>query len=245
MPPVLGPVSPSPTRLKSCAGASATARAPSQSANTDTSGPVMPSSMTTVRPASPNGVAGELGPHVGLGLGEVVGDEHALAGGQPVGLHDVRRRQRAQEREGRLDVGRRRRAARWARRPRRPAPSCTPSSPRPGRRRRPGRTRACPAARRRSASPSTSGCSGPITNRSASSSSGGVATEPGMPGLPGVTTTSAVRASTCARHASRPPDPTTTTFTAGRSSCDVLVAARGRRPRRRIGTPTCCSRKAT
>ncbi len=54
MPPVFGPVSPSPTRLKSCAGASATARWPSQIAKIETSGPVMPSSMITVRPASPN-----------------------------------------------------------------------------------------------------------------------------------------------------------------------------------------------
>ena len=54
MPPVLGPASPSPTRLKSWAGASATARVPSQTASTDSSGPVMPSSTTTVRPASPN-----------------------------------------------------------------------------------------------------------------------------------------------------------------------------------------------
>ena len=54
MPPVLGPVSPSPTRLKSCAGASATARVPSHTASSDSSGPVIPSSITTVRPASPN-----------------------------------------------------------------------------------------------------------------------------------------------------------------------------------------------
>src|SRR4029450_7781843 len=54
MPPVLGPVSPSPTRLKSCAGASGTARVPSQIASTDSSGPVRPSSITTVRPASAN-----------------------------------------------------------------------------------------------------------------------------------------------------------------------------------------------
>ena len=54
MPPVLGPVSPSPTRLKSCAGARGTARVPSHTTSSDSSGPVMPSSITTVRPASPN-----------------------------------------------------------------------------------------------------------------------------------------------------------------------------------------------
>ena len=53
MPPVLGPASPSPTRLKSWAGASGTARWPSHTARTDSSGPVRPSSITSVRPASP------------------------------------------------------------------------------------------------------------------------------------------------------------------------------------------------
>jgi hypothetical protein len=53
MPPVLGPVSPSPIRLKSCAGARGTARRPSHTTSSDSSGPIMPSSITTVRPASP------------------------------------------------------------------------------------------------------------------------------------------------------------------------------------------------
>ena len=47
MPPVLGPVSPSPTRLKSWAGASGTARSPSHTHSTESSGPDSPSSMTT------------------------------------------------------------------------------------------------------------------------------------------------------------------------------------------------------
>ncbi len=53
MPPVLGPSSSSATRLKSCAGASAAMRLPSQSTSSEHSGPVMPSSTTTRRPASP------------------------------------------------------------------------------------------------------------------------------------------------------------------------------------------------
>src|SRR3546814_48761 len=77
----------------------------------------------------------------------------------------------------------------------------------------PGPKTSLPCARRSSASPSTRGCSGPTTNRSASMASAGVSTDPGMPGLPGVTTTSAVRASTIASACSRPPDPTTQTFT--------------------------------
>ena len=75
----------------------------------------------------------------------------------------------------------------------------------------PGPTTRRPAARRRSASPATRGSSGPITYRSASSSSAGAGTEPGMPGFPGVTTTSAERRSTSASACSRPPEPTTQT----------------------------------
>ena len=52
MPPVFGPVSPSPMRLKSRAGASGTARSPSQSASTESSTPSRNSSTTTG--ASPN-----------------------------------------------------------------------------------------------------------------------------------------------------------------------------------------------
>src|SRR5262245_57637165 len=99
--------------------------------------------------------------------------------------------------------------------------SCAPSALGPN-------TRA-PLARSRSAIPSTSGCSGPTTTRSASSSSADVATDPSMPALPGVTTTSAVRPSTSASACSRAPPPTTTTFTgASIPAMDVLVAARAR-----------------
>ena len=47
MPPVFGPLSPSPTRLKSWAGASGTARAPSQSAKQRHLGPSSSSSITS------------------------------------------------------------------------------------------------------------------------------------------------------------------------------------------------------
>ena len=105
MPPVLGPASPSSARLKSCAGARATARRPSHTASTDSSGPTMPSSITTRAAGVAEAGAGELGPHVVLGVDEVVGDQHALAGGEAVGLDHPRRRQRPQEVEGGLDVG--------------------------------------------------------------------------------------------------------------------------------------------
>ena len=52
MPPVLGPASPSPTRLKSWAGSSGTAVTPSQIANSESSGPSRNSSITTFTQAS-------------------------------------------------------------------------------------------------------------------------------------------------------------------------------------------------
>src|SRR4051794_36180832 len=45
-----------------------------------------------------------------------------------------------------------------------------------------------------------------------------------MPGLPGVTITSAVRPSTCARQCSRPPEPTTTTFMTGPPATPVAAS---------------------
>ena len=53
IPPVLGPRSPSSARLKSWAGARGASRRPSQSTSSEHSGPVSPSSTTTRRPASP------------------------------------------------------------------------------------------------------------------------------------------------------------------------------------------------
>ena len=52
MPPVFGPVSPSPTRLKSWAGSSGNATVPSHTANSDTSGPARNSSTSTGCPAA-------------------------------------------------------------------------------------------------------------------------------------------------------------------------------------------------
>ena len=52
MPPVLGPVSLSPTRLKSCAGSSGTTVSPSTMLNSDTSGPSRNDSSSTGWPAS-------------------------------------------------------------------------------------------------------------------------------------------------------------------------------------------------
>ena len=98
MPPVLGPVSPSPTRLKSWAGASGTARVPSHTREHRQLGPGQ-----ALLDHDPCGRrrrtrAGQLGPHVVVGLGQRLGDEHALARGQPVGLHHVEAGQRVEER---------------------------------------------------------------------------------------------------------------------------------------------------
>ena len=51
---MFGPVSPSPTRLWSCAAPSGSAVLPSHSANSETSSPTRHSSITTEAPASPN-----------------------------------------------------------------------------------------------------------------------------------------------------------------------------------------------
>src|SRR4051794_12082635 len=102
-----------------------------------------------------------------------------------------------------------------------------------------------PLARNRSASPSTSGASGPMTKRSASISSGGAGVDPGIPMLPGVTTTSAVRASARARACSRPPLPTTQTFTtADPQPRRPIPAAEGGHPGRRARASQCGGRAA-
>ena len=86
MPPVLGPVSPSPTRLWSCAAASATACLPSQSAKKESSSPSRNSSRTTYCLGRSEQRAGEhlCGSLFGLDMG--VADDYTLAGGEAVGL---------------------------------------------------------------------------------------------------------------------------------------------------------------
>ena len=169
MPPVFGPVSPSPIRLKSWAGARATARCAVADGEHRELGPGQALLDDDGAPGVAERGAGQLGPDVVLGLVERLGDEHALARGQPVGLHHVGRRQRAQERERRRRrLGEGAVARRWARRPSASTSfihAFEPSSRAPS---APGPNTSRPAARSRSASPSTSGASGPMTNRSAS-----------------------------------------------------------------------------
>ena len=100
MPPVLGPVSPSPTRLKSCAGASGTTVVAVGEAEQRDLGAVevLLDHDLRRRPARQRRACAS-------GLGAVVGDDDALAGGQPVVLDDVRRAERVQ-RVGHLGGGR-------------------------------------------------------------------------------------------------------------------------------------------
>ena len=94
MPPVLGPWSPSKTRLWSCAAASGIAVSPSHSAKNEASSPLRNSSITTSAPASPSAAAEH---HVdrGFRLRDRLRDDDALAGREPVGLDDDRRALRA------------------------------------------------------------------------------------------------------------------------------------------------------
>ena len=86
MPPVFGPVSPSPIRLKSCAGAIGIARSPSHSASSDSSSPSRNSSTSTRAPASPKRRSTKKSRSAALRLGGRLGDDHALARGEAVGL---------------------------------------------------------------------------------------------------------------------------------------------------------------
>ncbi len=139
--------------------------------------------MMTTSPASPNSRDDEARLDGRLGLGGVGADEHALAGGQPVGLDH----QRVVAPPARCAAPRRRsRGAsrrRWPRR-RRPSPlwrrpCCPRAAPPPAT----GPNTRRPCSSNRSAMPSTSGASGPTTVRSTSSrlaksSSAGRSSEP-------------------------------------------------------------------
>ena len=135
---------------------------PSVTQNSDTSGPSRYSSIDHA--------------FAGGGVRErrvaVAGDDHALAGGQPVVLDDVGRAELVERRRG---LVRRRADARRARSAR-PAAAMTsfakallPSSRAAA---ADGPKQAMPAARTASATPATSGASGPTTTRSAATLAG-------------------------------------------------------------------------
>ncbi len=274
MPPVFGPVSPSPMRLKSWAAASGTAISPSQSASSDTSGPVSRSSITSVRPASPSDPPTSISAAAASASRGVVADHDALAGCEPVGLDHrgaVERSQRGarlghgggRERGGRghagglhdvlrerlraLELGRRHRRARTRR--------C-----RRGAVRRRGRPRAAPPGRPR---PGRRRLRGPARRcpRRRARRTGWHCAIRAMPGLPGAACSSRTegeRASDATSACSRPPEPTTRTITPrppGRASASGRGAGRRRpatpaapsapRPSARSRAPPAAGRRTT
>ena len=227
MPPVLGPWSSSKTRLKSWAGARGTTVLPSHRQNSETSGPSRNSSTTTT--------AAVLG-QARLARGPAppsrsFGDDDALARGEPVVLDDVGRTQRVEGVgdlvEGGADAGQRgRHVGRCHDLLGEGLAALEPG----GLGRRPEDQRS-PPSRTTSATPATSGASGPITTRSTvcrlasstipspsrtppgSASQSAIASIPGLPGatITASTSGSAPRALTMA--CSRAPEPITRTFT--------------------------------
>ena len=171
MPPVLGPTSPSPTRLKSWAGSSATTCVPSEMQNTDSSwGPVE--------------VLLDDDPPAGLGRGTArraggppagVGHDDTLAGGQAVVLDDVRGPNASSADPTSSSVVHMCASAvgTSAAAMTSLANDLLPSSR--GRRGKVRRPRS-PAERHTSATPATSGASGPTTTRSTSCSRASEAT---------------------------------------------------------------------
>ena len=183
MPPVFGPSSPSNARLWSCAGANGTRVAPvaQHEQRQLGTGQALLDHARAARVAER--VARQVRAHRVARLGDRLGDDHALARGEAVGLDHVEPGQRLEERE-RAPPRRRRRtcACRAVGTPgaSRARPSSTPSSP-SRRGRGGGRSEREVAARASSASttPATSGSSGPTTTRSASSSSASATTAAG------------------------------------------------------------------
>ena len=172
MPPVLGPSSPSASRLKSWDGARGTTCRPSQSTSSEHSGPVSPSSTMTRRPASPKAAP--------LSLASTSASASARESATSTPLPAARPSVFTTQGPG---SERRKRTASSTRSKDPKAAVGTPASSRSSFMNRfdpsksapsaPGPTTGVPRRRSRSASPSTSGPSGPTTTRSASTSSGG------------------------------------------------------------------------
>ena len=210
MPPVFGPVSPSPARLKSCAAPSGTACAPSDSANSDTSSPSSSSSITN---SPPNAATARNAASTSSALRQT---NTPLPAARPSALTT----QGARATDSVSAVGT-------------PA-ACSTSfakvfDPSICAAAALGPKTAIPFRRSTSAIPATSGPSGPITTRSAlsvnarlrrpsasSARTGWQRPIAAIPGLPGAAWSS-VRPGLCSRrHASacsRAPEPTTTTCT--------------------------------
>ena len=227
MPPVLGPSSPSSARLKSCAGTSGHhVDAVGQDEQRDLG------AVEVLLDDDPAAGLGQARGRVRERLVAVVGDDDALARGEPVVLDHVGGAERVERRRR----PRRASSRRAARRSARPAAAMTslanalePSSRAPA---ADGPNTGIPAARTASATPATSGASGPTTTRSAPSV-GRRARRPRSrpagrpraawrarrcPGLPGAAcsaVTAGSRDSARTSACSRAPVPTTRIFTVG------------------------------
>ena len=210
MPPVFGPVSPSPIRLKSCAAPIGSARRPSQSANSETSGPSSSSSITN---SSPSAATATSAASTSSGVWQT---NTPLPDARPSAL--ITHGARATDSVSAVGTP----AARSTSFANAFDPSIRAAAAL-------GPNTATPFCRNRSATPATRGASGPITARSASTVSARLSSPSpssartgwqrprlAMPGLPGAACSS-VSAGLCAsRHASacsRAPEPTTSTFT--------------------------------
>ena len=165
MPPVFGPSSPSPMRLKSCAAGSGTATSPAHSASSETSGPSSRSSITSRRPASPRVPATRKVDAARSASSASSQTTTPLPAASPSALTTTRPPDAAIAARASAMVATVRAAAVGT-----PAPAMTsfanafePSSCAAS---RPGPKTEMPAARRASARPSTSGASGPTTTRS-------------------------------------------------------------------------------
>ncbi len=239
MPPVLGPSSPSQTRLKSCAGASGTTVCPSVTANSDTSGPSRNSSMTTrsqvaawasasarssvtttpLPAARPSSFTTYGAPNSSSAAAASSGVEQT---NDRDGRHARGRHHLLGERLGALELrGCRRRAeARDAARPHGVGGA--------GHQRRP-RARP-PPGRPRAPRP------GPPPRAGRATSSGWVSTSCAMPALPGAASTAVTEGSAASertRACSRAPPPTTRTLTASRTPTSAAPARHpGPRPGR-------------
>ena len=212
---MFGPVSPSPIRLKSCAGASGTTRCPSESAKTEISSPESSSSITI----GPSNAEAARRPSSSCA------DVSQMKTPFPAASPSTLTTQGGLATESVSAVGT-------------PAAAITSLAklfdPSIRAAARPGPKTDTPFRRSASATPATSGASGPITARSvsrlrarpssASASSartGWQSPSAAIPGLPGAAC-SAVTPDACASFqasaCSRPPDPTRSTFTAAEST---------------------------
>ena len=165
MPPVLGPVSPSPTRLWSCAEPKRQDGRCRRSARRS-----WPPRRRGIPRSPPGAGAPKRPPNMSSIAASAsvarLGDGHALAGGEAVGLDHDRRAEAVERGRAPRGVGEARiaggRDAGAVAQLLGEALASLRAAPPPAS----ARTRRCPAARRLSASPSTSGASGPITTRS-------------------------------------------------------------------------------